>query len=429
MRYNPLRYTFQRNHIYYIQFRFADGKSFKRSLNTDSYREASTMMASLIPLVPFVQDRTLAITDFTNRIDAIRASLNGNLKGILSFNSVKPEQVKPVDLKVAASGVTLAKAWQLYKHAKGGNWSHSIRLANERYIEVLMAVLSPNKDVSTITKVDIKKVMEVVENLPKRVVQPYRSMTINELMACDVSEENLVGEEAIFKHLKIFKSLFKTFLTDDISLIEKPPTDGITANKSKARYGAYTASEMKKIVSWALEQPEGWQRWVWLLLTYTGCRRSEIATLTKKQIKFDEGCQRRYLLIAENGQGKNENATRRIVVHRHLLEWGFLEYVAQCDDLLFPDVAGSNMAKIGKTFSDAREQIGIDYLDEHGQRRLVHSIRHTVASSANAGWVTNISHLQQILGHQMTGIGITKRYFHTFPIDTVCYVIDNLDWS
>ncbi len=52
--------------------------------------------------------------------------------------------------------------------------------------------------------------MEVVENLPKRVVQPYRSMTVQQLIGCDdVPPEDLVGAESIQKHLKIYKSLLK----------------------------------------------------------------------------------------------------------------------------------------------------------------------------------------------------------------------------
>lgn len=54
----------------------------------------------------------------------------------------------------------------------------AISQANKRFMEVLLIVLGTTTDVTTITKQDIKQVMEVVENLPKRVVQPYRSMTI-----------------------------------------------------------------------------------------------------------------------------------------------------------------------------------------------------------------------------------------------------------
>jgi hypothetical protein len=153
---------------------------------------------------------------------------------------------------------------------KGRNWTKAIAQANERFMEVLLVVLGASTDVKAVTKQDIKQVMEVVENLPKRVVQPYRSMTIQQLIECDdVPPDDLVGAEAIHKHLKIYKSLFKTFLTDSKDILDKSPTDGVVAAPSKARFGAYSAAEMRKFVGWALKQPDGWQnglRYYWLTL-------------------------------------------------------------------------------------------------------------------------------------------------------------------
>ena len=325
--------------------------------------------------------------------------------------------------------LTLSDAWAMYKDEKGRNWTKSISMANERYMEVLITVLGGETDVTVITKQDIKQVMEVVENLPKRVVQPYRSMSIQQLIDCDdVPPGELVGAEAIHKHLKIYKSLFKTFLTENKDILMKSPTDGVVAAPSKARFGAYSSAEMKKFVKWALKQPDCWQKWITLLLAYTGARRGEIAKLEKSQIKYDEDSQRYYFLIAEGGQGKTENATRQVVIHPKLIEWGFMEYVdRQWKERVFSEVAGTNMTKIGKEFADVRDQLGIPYLDDFGQRRLLHSIRHSVCSTAMAGWVKNILHLQQTVGHEKSG-GITKRYLHTFPLLSVCYVIDGICW-
>jgi len=86
------------------------------------------------------------------------------------------------------------------------------------------------------------------------------------------------------------------------------------------------------------------------------------------------------------------------------------------------------MTKIGKMFADVRDQLGIPYLDNYGQRWLLHSIRHSGCSAAMAGWVKNILHLQQTVGHEKSG-GITKRYLNTFPLSSVSYVIDGLDWE
>ncbi|CAM7707112.1 tyrosine-type recombinase/integrase [Escherichia coli] len=433
MGYRTLPYTFQRNGNYYLQIRLSNGRMYKKSLLTDSYREASALMISIIPHIPFLKSLTTPLPVFEAFLSNLIA-----LERKAAINPLLPQQqlivpaeiVEPQPTAKPLKVITIADAWAMYKDEKGGNWTKSISMANERYMEVLLVVLGEETDVTTITKQDIKQVMEVVENLPKRVVQPYRSMTVQQLIECDeVPPDDLVGVEAIHKHLKLYKSLFKTFLTESKDILSKSPTNGVVAAPSKARFGAYSTAEMKKFVGWALKQPDNWQKWITLLLAYTGARRGEIGKLMKSQIKFDEDSQRYYFLIAEGGQGKTENATRQVVIHPKLIEWGFMEYVdRQWKDRIFSEVAGTNMSKIGKVFADVRDQLGIPYLDDYGQRRLLHSIRHSVCSAAMAGWVKNILHLQQVVGHEKSG-GITKRYLHTFPLSSICYVIDGICWT
>ncbi|EKO7011504.1 integrase, partial [Escherichia coli] len=413
MRYKTLPYTFQRNGNYYLQIRLSNGRMYKKSLHTDSYREASALMIGVTPHIPFVKSLATPLSMFDAFISNLIVSERRAVKVplLLSQPIVVPDAiVEPAPRVEPEKVLALSDAWALYKDEKGRNWTKSILMANERYMAVLLTVLGGETDVTAITKQDIKQVMEVVENLPKRVVQPYRSMTIQQLVDCDdVPPDELVGVETIHKHLKLYKSLFKTFLTGNKDILMKSPTDGVVAAPSKARFGAYSLAEMKKIVEWALKQPDGWQKWIILLLAYTGARRGEIAKLEKSQIKYDEDSQRYYFLIAEGGQGKTENATRQVVIHPKLIEWRFMDYVdRQWKERVFSEVAGTNMTKIGKEFADVRNRLGIPYLDDFGQRRLLHSIRHSVCSAAMSGWVTNILHLQQTVGHEKSG-GITKR--------------------
>lgn len=433
MRYKTLPYTFQRNGNYYLQIRLSNGRMFKKSLLTDSYREASALMVRITPHVPFVKSLATPISMLDEFVSNLILSERRAVKVPLlpSLPIVVPAEIEGPSAQVEPENVlTLSDAWVMYKAEKGRNWTKSISMANERYIEVLFVVLGKNTDVTAITKQDIRQVMEVVENLPKRVIQPYRSMNVQQLIDCDdVPPDELVGVEAIHKHLKLYKSLFKTFLTDSKDILPKSPTDGVVAAPSKARFGAYSSAEMKKIVEWALKQPDGWLKWITLLLAYTGARRAEIAKLEKSQIKYDEDSQRYYFLLAEGGQGKTENATRQVVIHPKLIESGFMDYVdRQWKERVFSEVAGTNMTKIGKEFANMRDQLGIPYLDDFGQRRLVHSIRHSVCSTAMAGWVKNILHLQQTVGHEKSG-GITKRYLHTFPLSYISYVIDGICWA
>ncbi|MGL5389534.1 MAG: tyrosine-type recombinase/integrase [Serratia sp. (in: enterobacteria)] len=433
MGYKTLPYTFQRNGNYYLQIRLSNGKIYKKSLLTDSYREASALMIGVTPHIPFVQSLATPLLVFESFLSNLIASERKSAKNpFLAYQQIAPlvEIVESQPPAEPEKVLTLSDAWTMYKDEKGRNWTKSISMANERYMEVLLTVLGGETDVAAISKQDIKQVMEIVEILPKRVVQPYRSMSIQQLIECDdVPPDQLVGVEAIHKHLKLYKSLFKTFLTESKDILSKSPTDGVVAAPSKARFGAYSTAEMKKFVGWALKQPDNWQKWITLLLAYTGARRGEIAKLEKSQIKFDEDSQRYYFLIAEGGQGKTENATRQVAIHPKLIEWGFMDYVdRQWKERIFSEVAGTNITKIGKVFADVRDQLGIPYLDDYGQRRLLHSIRHSVCSAAMAGWVTNILHLQQTVGHEKSG-GITKRYLHIFPLSTICYVIDGLSWT
>ncbi|MDZ9007543.1 integrase [Escherichia coli] len=417
-----------------MQIRLSNGRMYKKSLLTDSYREASALMIGVTPHIPFVKSLATPISVFDSFLSNLIATERKAARNPLFLHQQIAPPVEIVESQPSAEPekvLTLLDAWAMYKDEKGRNWTKSISMANERFIEVLMIVLGAATDVTTITKQDIKQVMEVVENLPKRVVQPYRSMTTQQLIDFeDVPPEDLVGAESIHKHLKIYKSLFKTFLTDNKDILEKSPTDGIVAAPSKARFGAYSTAEMKKFVGWALKQPDNWQKWVTLLLAYTGARRGEIGRLEKSQIKFDEDSQRYYFLIAEGGQGKTENATRQVVIHPKLIEWGFMDYVdRQWKERIFSEVAGTNMTKIGKVLADVRDQLAIPYLDDYGQRRLVHSFRHTMISTCLAGWVGNLAHLQQVVGHEKSGSGITQRYLHTFPLSSVSYVIDGLCWE
>lgn len=450
MGHRVIRHTTTRNGIYYVRFRLPGNKYFRKSLETDSHAQAQLLMSFASPVIPLVQRGTIDPDQFGNRLSEYGNHLRQQNENWLTqqfldgaFRKPQPMVAQEYRETVTSAAVTkpqkqdepkevltLAGAWNMYKKEKAQNWAKAISQANERFMEVLFIVLGASTDVTTITKQDIKQVMEVVENLPKRVVQPYRSMTVQQLIECDdVPPEDLVGAESIHKHLKIYKSLFKTFLTDNKDILEKSPTDGVVAAPSKARFGAYSAAEMRKFVGWALKQPDGWQKWITLLLAYTGARRGEIAKLDKSHIKFDEDSQRHYLLIAEGGQGKTENATRQVAIHPKLIEWGFLDFVnRQWKEKIFSPVSGKNMPKIGKVLADVRDQLGISYLDDYGQRRLVHSFRHTMISTCLAGWVGNLAHLQQVVGHEKSGSGITRRYLHTFPLSSVCYVIDGLDW-
>ncbi len=126
MGYRTLPYTFQRNGNYYLQIRRSNGRMYKKSLLTDSYREASALLISITPHIPFVQLLTTPLPVFESFLSNLIASAE-----ILEFSP--PAEPKKV--------LALSDAWTMYKYEKGRNWTKSISMANDCYTEVLLAVL------------------------------------------------------------------------------------------------------------------------------------------------------------------------------------------------------------------------------------------------------------------------------------------------
>lgn len=207
MGYRTLPYTFQRNGNYYLQIRFSNGRMYKKSLLTDSFREASALMIGVTPHIPFVKSLATPLPMFDAFISNLIVSERRAVKVPLLPNQpiiAAAEIMGPVVQTKPDNVLTLSDAWVLYKDEKGRNRTKSISMVNERFMEVLLVVLGEDTDVTAITKQDIKQVMDVVENPPKRVVQPYRSMSIQQSIECDdVPTDELVGVEAIQKYLKL----------------------------------------------------------------------------------------------------------------------------------------------------------------------------------------------------------------------------------
>lgn len=61
-----------------------------------------------------------------------------------------------------------------------------------------------------------------------------------------------------------------------------------------------------------------------LLLAYTGARRSEIAKLKVSDVRLDEDSQRHYIMI---GDSKTEAGIRQVPIAKRLLDMGFLLYL------------------------------------------------------------------------------------------------------
>jgi integrase len=103
-----------------------------------------------------------------------------------------------------------------------------------------------------------------------------------------------------------------------------------------------------------------------------------------------------------------------------LIRVGFLEFVFSGASSLFPELKHQ---QITGWFARLRSAIGIESVDEFGNRKVFHSLRHTLITKARAAGVP-VEKVQQVVGHEKVSSGIIDRYTHRFPLDDVLEVVD-----
>ena len=234
-----------------------------------------------------------------------------------------------------------------------------------------------DKPIDRVTKQDIREALKVTENLPTRTKLPYKRLSLPECIDYDVPEEDLISSQHVEKHLKIWRSLFKTYLVETKDQLEKSPTDGITYEVKPNRRGHFSNTELSKLKTklFSLENND-WRKWYFLTLIYTGARRGEIASIRKRDIRLDEETSRWYIYIED---GKTEHAQRQIPLNK-VLESGLLSLADALNDgdLIFSDLPNYTTATVewGKLMNET----GIPDYDEFGLKRRIHSLRHTFVS-------------------------------------------------
>lgn len=332
-----------------------------------------------------------------------------------SISEDKPEKPLP-------SKLTLSEAWKGFVKFKSG-WTPKIRQGNEKYYEVIEAVLGADTQVSDIARRDIKSLLEVVEGLPRQNKKPYNRMTIEQCLDLDeVPEADLVSTKTVRDYLKLCQGLFSTYLTKEVDILESSPTLNVSFQAKSRSYGYYTGAEMRKLVC-HFATLDGWKKWVFLLLAYTGARRSEIAKLKVSDVRLDEDSQRHYIMI---GDSKTEAGIRQVPISQRLINMGFLDYLdsKKADTNLFPEI--TNTSQVTRLFHAIREQLGIDYLDDYKNRRIVHSLRHTFVTEIQAKHTLTL--VQQTIGHEHSNQGQTKVYTGKMKVSDLLPVVDSVDW-
>ncbi|MFZ5229993.1 tyrosine-type recombinase/integrase [Enterobacter bugandensis] len=335
---------------------------------------------------------------------------------------VETSQAFSTEVKATASqAIKLSEAWTQYVEEKGQKWRASIANENQRFFDVLIYVIG-DKPIDWVTKQDIREALKVTENLPTRTKLPYKRLSLPECIDYDVPEEDLISSQHVEKHLKIWRSLFRTYLVDTKDLLEKSPTDGITYEVKPNRRGHFSNAELSKLKAklFSLEDND-WRKWYFLTLIYTGARRGEVASIRKRDIRLDEETSRWYVYIED---GKTEHAQRQIPLHT-VLESGLLSLAEALNDgdLIFGDLPNYTTATV--EWAKLMNETGVPDYDEFGLKRRIHSLRHTFVSHCLASGSASLPLMQFVVGHSRTqSLGVTSIYTHRPPLKDLLCVVD-----
>jgi len=294
----------------------------------------------------------------------------------------------------------------------------------QRYYEVFIN-LETDLPIADIKRGTLKSfIMEKYRYLPKRNLKQYRGKSPYELLQMEVPEEDLIKDKTAKEAFKFIQGMF-AFAVDKEILPGSPARDLRLDLDASSPYGAYTKQQVRHILESA-KSLAGWKYWVIMLGAYTGARLGEILQLRKVDLLQDDESSRYYLRITRDaGRVKTENANRRVPLHKKLLEAGFIEFVQEGGDELFPRVQSQVATQWYRPY---RQGLGIPDLDEHGLRLVFHSFRHTFITIARAEGDFDTVLVQELVGHEKINVGVTDRYTH-IPIRALCRVVDVVDFS
>ncbi|WP_260471605.1 tyrosine-type recombinase/integrase [Enterobacter ludwigii] len=360
------------------------------------------------------------LTRYQQIIDSMGSALQNAAPAVIPApveqNTATIAETEPADRP------SLLEAWKDYIKDKGQKWRKQTANENQRFFDVLSHVVG-DIPVDKISKQHIREALKVAENLPTRTKLPYSKMSLAECIDYDVPEDDLIASEHVHKHLKLWRSLFKTYLVDQKDILTKSPTDGITYEVKPNRGGSYTSSELGRIKEYLFALPDSnYRKWYFLTLIYTGARRGEIGAICRNHIRKDEETGRWYIFIEG---GKTEHARRQVPIHK-AIEAGLLSCIKNLKDS--EHVFGNlpNYTTITYDWVELLRVLDIPDYNEFGLKRRVHSLRHTFISYAIAS-VGNSSLVQFVVGHSRTqSLGITARYTHTPALKDLLSVVDAL---
>ncbi|HIE9742650.1 TPA: tyrosine-type recombinase/integrase [Klebsiella pneumoniae] len=389
-----------------------------------------------------------SLIDYVDRFDGIDRQDD---QASVSLSVSAPE-VKPAALAALAvtPSVTVASLFEQYEAENAQNWKPATLRENQSSHAALIEIfdyLGLGADANTITRADVLRVRDVLQQLPKNRKQRFKDAPLVDLLGREEKTDCLDVVTINNKYLIKMAAVFKWAVRND--LIKKNMTEGlelkVPQRKASEARNAFSTEQVGQLLVAAKSYSQKtsgkpYHYYVTALAAITGARLNEVAQLQVKDVRVTEAGTV-YIHINEDDSSlpgksiKNAHSDRCVP----LVDGAYGFVLADFMDLL--EARRNANASCASNGNDAMVFDGLrlmkngygEQVSKWFNRTLLpkvladrdglafHSFRHTVATQLKQHGV-ELAYAQAIMGHSSGSITY-DRYAKEVEVDRLVNVL------
>jgi integrase len=325
---------------------------------------------------------------------------------------------------------------------RGKKWSDHTR-KQVKGIGRLLAKVAGSNEVASIKPFHISRYRDVLDQLSKKYgkspADAYRSL--DELIAIGAKadkDERGLSAGTINRHLTQLGALVAVLASFDIDLAPSKGMNTLRIEDEDAedlKRDQFTDDQVRAIFSGApwngvavAPEDEGFY-WLTILAAYTGARPNELVWLQRQDVDIDQ----KVIFIRPNSSRrlKTKESKRDIIVHKHLLALGFIDFVNRQSNPLDHIFTGY----ISHRRKNARERFTNQFNNlletsipgRSGGKLTLYSFRHKFINQLLRNGV-DIAIKDMITGHARTGTR-DRVYSKSIEYEQQRQILDAIDFS
>lgn len=350
--------------------------------------------------------------------------------------------VRPVE-----NGPTVKDVADMFIKEKvsSGDWSHKKTCSQgTTRLKVVVELLGPKKIFATLARKDLIKVRQKLRDM----IDPERERRSK--------RDGKLSADTARSYFQLCTALVKFAYDEDIVASNFASDLSLNVNKGASEsYLSFEPDDLQKMANGSIYLSLELDRqrklidsyfWAPLLALYTGGRINELCQLHISDIKCESAEDSDELIWFFNitddevdQSTKNETSKRKVPIHAHLLNLGFLDYyemrrrvTSSETETLFPDMKRCKTngwgRETGRWFNGETASPGyLDSLDLRIRKnKTFHSFRHTAARRLRHKGVDEPD-IAATIGHDHKTT--TRRYGDGYTLDRLKEIVNKLDYG